>query len=159
MLKKTILRIIAFALVLAMLASFAVACNKDTDNSGNDGQQSDGGNTDEGGDKPDDPSCGGEVITDDDPVKVLDGLPDQDMQGYEFTVLCRENTVFLREASADNDTGDQVDQAVYDRNFYVEDRYNCLLLTAPVTEEPQEEKTEDSVKEPATDAKSALFGK
>jgi hypothetical protein len=137
MLKKTILRIIAFALVLAMLASFAVACNKDTGNSGNDDQQSSGGNTDEGGDKPDDPDDD-EVITDADPVKVLDGLDDQDMQGYEFTVLCRENTVFLREATADSDTGDQVDQAVYDRNFYVEDRYNCLLLTAPVTEEPQD---------------------
>jgi hypothetical protein len=137
MLKKTILRIIAFALVLAMLASFAVACNKDTGNSGNDDQQSSGGNTDEGGDKPDDPNGGGEVITDDDPVKVLDGLPDQDMQGYEFTVLCRENTVFLREATADSDTGDQVDQAVYDRNFYVEDRYNCFLMTAPVTESPE----------------------
>ena len=41
MLKKTILRIIAFALVLAMLASFAVACNKDTSNSGNNDQQGD----------------------------------------------------------------------------------------------------------------------
>ena len=137
MLKKTILRVLSFVLVLVMLTSFAVACNKDTGNSGNNGQQNEGGNTDNGSYKPDDPNGGGEVITDADPVKVLDGLPDQDMQGYEFTVLCRENTVFLREASADNDTGDQVDQAVYDRNFYVEDRYNCFLMTAPVTESPE----------------------
>ena len=122
MLKNTILRILAFALVLAMLASFAVACNgggNDNNTDGNDGGEqqgnTDGGNGDSEGsgnnnDK-DDP------VDEDDPVKVLDGVPDMDMMGYEFNVLCRENTVFLREASADTDTGDQVEQAVFDRNF------------------------------------------
>ena len=39
----------------------------------------------------------------------------------------------------------------------VDDVIDAEIIEQP--EEPQEEKTEDSVIEPATDAKSALFGK
>ena len=124
-LKNWILRIIALVLVLMTFASLAVACNDKPSNEDPE-DTTEGEKNDSGEDSDVDP--------DDPPVIVGDGLPEMDMMGYEFNILCRENVMFLQEAIADDGTGDQVKQAIYDRNFFVEEEYDCYITANGVTE-------------------------
>ena len=118
MLKNLIVKIVSLLLVCVMLGAVVVSCggdDVDPDNPSNN-----------------DPSTPGDV-----PVEVVDTIlegVDVDMQGYEFNVLCREGPMFMMEATAEDGTGDQVAQAVFNRNKYVEDRFNCLLTNTPQTE-------------------------
>lgn len=127
--KNWILRIVALVLVLATFASFAMACNK-TDE------------PDDTGKKPSDSTSNGgsdsEKDTDDSTVIVDDELPDtMTMDGYEFVILCRENVMFFQEATAEDGTGDQISQAIYDRNYFVENEYDCIISALGVTESPE----------------------
>ena len=124
------LRVIAMLIVVIMLGSMVVACNKgETPDNGKTPSDSTQGN----GDKTDDTQPGK-----DDPVTPPTPGEDEeeaiDMGGYEFTALARETSWFANEVYAEPDTGDQILQAVYDRNWAVEEKYNCLMSQAFIGE-------------------------
>ena len=66
---------------------------------------------------------------------IMDGLPDTDMQGYEFHFFNFDNTWFTWRnnsiLSAEQD-GDIVNDAMYARQRKIEDRFNCRLTTNEV---------------------------
>ena len=131
--KNWILKIVALVLVLATFASFAVACNKTDDPDDTGKTPSDSENKDTGSGSGSETGGGDEVP----PVEVEDGLPEMLMDGYEFVILCRENVMFFQEATAEDGTGDQISQAIYDRNYYVENEYDCIISAVGVTEAPE----------------------
>ena len=57
------------------------------------------------------------------------------MDGYEFNALARVTSWFVNEVTAEDETGDLVLQSIYDRNWNIEDRYNCLLTNTLVGED------------------------
>ncbi|MHC1694889.1 MAG: hypothetical protein AB9835_06405 [Eubacteriales bacterium] len=62
--------------------------------------------------------------------KVLPDLPDTDLEGYEFNFLVRSanDTVWQsRDIVAAEETGEAINDAVYARNKYVEDKYNFKI--------------------------------
>lgn len=62
-------------------------------------------------------------------------LPEQvDLEQFEFTVLCREPSSFLREVWTDSESQDPIDQALYSRNVYVETYFNCFINASTVAD-------------------------
>ena len=58
---------------------------------------------------------------------LLEYLPDKDFGGRTFTILTRTGMEY--EFRADEQTGDIINDAVYDRNHIIEDRYNVKIET------------------------------
>lgn len=59
-----------------------------------------------------------------------DGLPDTDMDGFTFNILHHDNswlTWAKIDLVADEENGDLINDAIYKRNMYIEDRFNCKL--------------------------------
>ena len=56
-------------------------------------------------------------------LAVRENLPDKDYGGYEFRVLMRCTPVWTKEMFVDEATGDVVDDAVYNRNQAVSERF------------------------------------
>ena len=154
MLKKRFLRAVALLLVIATLGMLFIACGSDDENNGGNNNNANtnqnnnsgtGGNDSTGSNDSNnnnDNNDNNDDNNDDDDNnednKVLvDNVPDMDMQAYTMTVLCRENVMFLQEAYAEDGTGDQVTQSIYDRNYYIENRFNCFLTYEPVSEEDE----------------------
>jgi hypothetical protein len=73
----------------------------------------------------------------DEAIKLTDGLPDTDMQGYVFNIFnfddtwytWRNNTVLSEEQD-----GDIVNDAMYMRQRQLEDRFNCKFKTNEVAD-------------------------
>ncbi len=123
--KKLFFRLISMFLIVVMLGSMIVACNNGGDDPADDKTPSgnNGGNTETPGDteNPGDAETpGGEVAPPEDEVAV-------DMKGYEFHALARELQWFVNEVTAEPDTGDHMLQAIYDRNWEVQKKYNCVM--------------------------------
>ena len=71
-----------------------------------------------------------EVETEPDPNAVRraisDDLPDTDMDGYTYRVLSRQRDDFIEDIGLDlEQNGDVVNDALYNRNLTVSDRFNC----------------------------------
>ncbi len=71
-----------------------------------------------------------EVETEPDPNAVRraisDDLPDTDMDGYTYRVLSRQRDDFIEDIGLDlEQNGDVVNDAIYNRNLTVSDRFNC----------------------------------
>ena len=62
--------------------------------------------------------------------EISDNLPDVDYEGAEFNILCR--TEWAYEFSVEEQTGDLVSDAIYERNSKVEDRFNVDLVYSEV---------------------------
>ncbi|MBO5219942.1 MAG: extracellular solute-binding protein [Clostridia bacterium] len=63
-------------------------------------------------------------------TEETDGLPDTDMEGFTFHILHADDTQFAwvnHQLKADEENGDLVNDAVFKRNRYIEDRFNCKL--------------------------------
>lgn len=59
-----------------------------------------------------------------------DGLPDTDMNGFTLNILHHDNswlTWAKIDLTADEENGDLINDAIYKRNMYIEDRFNCNL--------------------------------
>ena len=65
-----------------------------------------------------------------------DNVPAMNLDGFEFTILCRSTDVLYQEITAETSSGDQVDIAVYNRNEAVKSRFNCKLNVTGVSESP-----------------------
>ena len=58
---------------------------------------------------------------------VPDGLEDKDYEGRVYTVLYRDEDEHLREITAEELTGDVINDAVYERNDYLMGTYNIVF--------------------------------
>ena len=62
-----------------------------------------------------------------DETRIPSGLPETDLGGFVFTML-RSGGFFIEKGVWTEElTGDAVPDAIYDRNLYIEDCYNCKL--------------------------------
>ncbi len=109
-------RFVCASLALLMLAGFA-AC---------------GG----GKDSPANPTTT-PVATETEPPETerTDGLPDTDMNGFTLTILHDDGTSvswIIGTLEAEEQTGEFINDAIYDRNMYIEERFNCKFN--PVTD-------------------------
>ena len=112
---KQLTRIVLLLLVLCMTSSLLLACNNDKTPE----------NTDPQGTTPP-PSSGDQL-----PQEALDYLPEiRDLGNYEYRMLIGYNEG-MDECqyfySADGLSGDAVSQALYERNTYVEEAFNCII--------------------------------
>jgi len=73
--------------------------------------------------------------------RIPTGLPEADLGGYKFRVVSRaENHVhwFARDISAEEETGDPINDAVYRRNKTIEETYNIEIVDLPQRGNPTE---------------------
>ena len=122
-------RSIALLIVLAfMLALFS--CATDTE------------------DKKDDaPDAQNQTDETQDTTELSDGLPDIDMQGYEFNIFNFDTSWFTwgnTRILAEEENGDIVNDALYRRRIEIEERFNCVLKTVEIAD------TTDSFKKNVT---------
>ena len=123
--KKVMLRCIALLLVLVTLSMLVIGCGgDDTKDPDKENPEDTSGTKDSGDDK----DTGDDTVdTDVPPVDVID------MGGYEFNALARVTSWFVNEVTAEDETGDLVLQSIYDRNWNIEDRYNCMLTNTLIS--------------------------
>lgn len=90
-------------------------------------------------------TSGEDVTTEDPRYAIKEDLPEKDYGGYDFRVYMRNQEICTDEMFAEELTGDVVNDAVYDRNIKVQDRFNVKfsLIT-----------TKDGL---ATDAMSSIY--
>ena len=70
------------------------------------------------------------VLTETETQEITPNLPDSDFGGYEFRVLTRGDTniyFISRDIYAESITGDSINDAVYNRNQAVEEKYNFTI--------------------------------
>lgn len=71
---------------------------------------------------------------DNEPKKLLPGLPDIDFDGYEFKIYTK-GAVYNEWASQDiyssEESGEPINDAVYTRNRYIEEKYNIAIAAIP----------------------------
>lgn len=70
-------------------------------------------------------------------VKLTDGLPDTDMQAYEFNIFNFDDTWFTwrnNSILSEEQNGDIVNDAMYIRQRQIEDRFNCRLKISEVAD-------------------------
>lgn len=61
-------------------------------------------------------------------LALPDNLPDKDFDGYDFRVLTRNRDDFIKDVGADLElTGDVFNDALYNRNKTLEERFNFIL--------------------------------
>ena len=63
-----------------------------------------------------------------------DGLEDRDFGGRVYTVLYRDEDEHLREITAEELTGDVINDAIYNRTAELQERFNMVLGLLPVSE-------------------------
>lgn len=63
-----------------------------------------------------------------------DGLEDRDFEGRVYTVLFRDEAEHLREITAEELTGDVINDAIYNRTVEIQQRFNMQLGLLPVSE-------------------------
>jgi len=115
--KKTL----SLLLLIAMLASSFAACGSSTDETTAD--------TAAGADVT-------ETTTEDTALKP--DIPETaDLEGYNFRVYTRDTDHHIKEVYALELTGEVVNDAVYQRNMNVEEKYNVKLSAVEVTEAPE----------------------
>lgn len=71
--------------------------------------------------------------------ELSDNLPDKDMEGFVFSILHTDDTQLTwvnHQLKADEENGDLVNDAVYRRNRYIEDRFNCTLDIQETSSKP-----------------------
>jgi hypothetical protein len=62
------------------------------------------------------------------PERFTPNLPDRDLNGYEFRALvCANNVYGFYTFDAKEESGDTLDDAIYKRNRYIEEKYNVVL--------------------------------
>ncbi|MBQ3176955.1 MAG: hypothetical protein IJB52_03990, partial [Clostridia bacterium] len=61
-------------------------------------------------------------------LALPDNLPEKDFDGYDFRVLTRNRDDFIKDVGADLElTGDVFNDALYNRNKTLEERFNFIL--------------------------------
>ena len=115
-------RTLSLILVLFFLLPFCVACSESSENA--DASS----NSPSGNDDVQTPSAETEPETEEDPLS--DGLPDTDLDGYEFRIFSMLWTDGVETAArmiSDEFTGDAINDALRTSTINVEDRFNCPI--------------------------------
>lgn len=55
---------------------------------------------------------------------LSDNLPESDFYGYEFRMLIRDNDIYVNDMYSEIETGDLMEDAIFNRNFKVGERFN-----------------------------------
>lgn len=129
---------VLFALILILPLFAACSANNSNDNTNNTNNQNAQNEipADEAGE---DPAGSGDSSVREQEI-VPDYLPDEDYGGYEFNVLVRYDASVhyapweARDIYAEEENGDPINDAVYKRNRYVEDKYNCVITQTKHTD-------------------------
>ena len=131
--------LLAIIMVLPLLAACSANNGSDTSNNANN-QNNNNNNPDEiPGDGGEDPADSGGASAREQEI-IPDYLPDEDYGGYEFNVLVRYDSSVhyapweARDIFAEEETGDPINDSVYKRNRYVEDKYNCVITQTKKTD-------------------------
>ena len=67
-------------------------------------------------------------------VKILPDLPDADFEGYEFKIYSKGpvyNEWSSQDIAAEEEMGEPINDAVYKRNRYIEEKYNVSITEIP----------------------------
>ncbi|MBQ8641352.1 MAG: hypothetical protein IJ480_03975 [Clostridia bacterium] len=115
--KKTI----SLLLLIAMLASGLASCGNSAEETAADTAAAD--------------TAAAETTPDETALKP--DIPDADLEGYSFRVYTRDTDHHIKEVYALELTGEVVNDAVYQRNLNVEEKYNVQLEAVEVTEDPE----------------------
>ena len=115
-------RIIFIMIILAVLLS-VFSCGEKTENSGNNSQtdNSDSFNTEENPVENNNSESG----------KQLPDLPDINFEGYEFKIYSQGpayNEWASYDIGAEDENGEPINDAVYKRNLFVEEKYNVKIV-------------------------------
>ena len=123
---KTVKKSIAFLLILILLFSlFLFSCGE----SAKEKSTADNPQTESATDSAEN--------IEEEPEKLTDGLPDIDMDGYEFNIFNFDDTWFTwrnNSLLSEGQDGDIVNDALYIRQTQIEDRFNCRLKTDEVAD-------------------------
>lgn len=117
------IRITAILTVVCVLSALFSSCSGGAENSGEE-------NNKNGKTETENPEDGSGVR---EKEIIPDYLPESDFGGYEFNVLAFDSTVQAYAAFISYDiyteemNGEPINDAVYTRNRYVEDKYNCAI--------------------------------
>ncbi|MCL1795026.1 MAG: extracellular solute-binding protein [Oscillospiraceae bacterium] len=118
------IKMLAFFLILALMASAAVSCAK-SESGSDSGKPADGDSGNSGGED----SAGPEQPSEN--AKLEPDVPAADYGGYEFTILVSVNAVtgaaVWNDFEAEEENGDVINDAIYKRNAYVEEKYNIQI--------------------------------
>ena len=119
---KKVKEITAVLLLFTMLASVFAACS----------------NNDSGGinNAADTTAAAGETAAEETKADYLGKLPDMDLTGFTLSILHYDDTWLTWAQNildAEAEDGDLLNDAVYERNLYIKDRYKCDLSITGVT--------------------------
>jgi ABC-type glycerol-3-phosphate transport system substrate-binding protein len=119
MLKKFFMALLVFS-VLALLS--ACSANKQ----GNPEQKKDPAGT---------PDSGGSETLDSKNERFTPNLPESDFKGYEFRALVPANNAYGSYTfDVEEENGDNLNDAIYKRNRYIEDKYNVVLKQTEIAD-------------------------
>ncbi|MCL2815770.1 MAG: hypothetical protein FWD23_14330 [Oscillospiraceae bacterium] len=122
---KTNAKKIIAVILLALLIVISVSCSAGDDNK-NGGDADNSGNANQDKDENQDEA---KQTTE----RIYPDLKEQDFGGYEFRILARTTSHIdwakwkHRDIYAEEENGDPINDAVYKRNRYVENEYNCVI--------------------------------
>ena len=113
------IKMIALFLVLSIIFLAFAACGENAEGDSTPTTAAGGGN-DTPGDDSAEPAN----------VKLLPDIPDADYGGYNFTVLISVNGEIesLNDFHAEEETGDVINDAIFRRNVFIEDKYNIKII-------------------------------
>ena len=137
-------RLLCLALALGMCLSLLIACADDT-------EQPDDKVPDEPADED-----GGEDDGEDAAPDLLLGLPEMNFGGTTFNILCRTDKEYEIDVP-EGSTSDTINDAVFDRNARVEERYGVEIVSIPVNGTWNEQQTFISTLQNAVSAGSQDF--
>ena len=75
---------------------------------------------------------------------VMKELPERNFEGYEFTVITRDPANiywFTRDVFSEGMDGEPINDAVYERNTYIEEKYNVVIKDMPAISPTDKAKT------------------
>ncbi|MHB1154470.1 MAG: hypothetical protein ACYC00_19355, partial [Eubacteriales bacterium] len=56
--------------------------------------------------------------------ELSDNLPESDFEGYKFRMLIRDNDVYVDDMFSETETGDLMEDAIFNRNLKIGERFN-----------------------------------
>ena len=130
MIRKIICILIAAAILMSVSACGEPAGNNANNNNN---PQTDSGGINENNASIGETSAENEVT---EPEKILPDLPESDFSGYEFKIYSKGpvyNEWASQDIAANEETGEPINDAVYKRNRFVEDKYNVRIAEIPST--------------------------
>ena len=97
------------------------------------------------------------------PEKILPDVPDKDFGGYEFVILANSKEFtphwYSRDIYAEEQTGESINDAVYERNRAIEERFNITIKGAFPPNPPPAAKTSIMAGEELYDMFSVMMGR